>query len=173
MVYPYQVYRHFKGHVVLILSVAMEESTLEPKVIYMHLNEKKDVWARSLSEFESLVPEGKENPTGQKHRFELVNDLKSILSQCTTENLIEELKSRPDSPFNSLDVEGLNSKVVNSDYVLGEMKNLGVDTEPYIEPMMTTDSIEEVKKFVQNNGHRCSSRTKIFKRVYVEIGYFD
>ena len=173
MVYPYQVYRHFKGHIVLILSIAMEESTLEPKVIYMHLNEKKDVWSRSLSEFESLVPEGKENPTGQKHRFEPVSDFRSVLSNCTTENLIEELKSRPDSPFNALDIEGFNSRVEGADYVVGEMKSLGIDEGVYIEPIMTASSIDEVKKFVQNNGHRCSSRTKIFKRVYSEIGYFD
>jgi hypothetical protein len=182
MIVPYQIYRHFKGHVVMILSIATEESTLEPKVIYMHLNERRDVWSRSLSEFESLVPEGKDNPTGQKHRFELVKDLRSILSQCTTENLVEELKKRPDSPFNESDVDGLNDKVLDREYILGDLRlnpNVGegciLDSvhHYYLNSLYSADSLEEVQDYAERHFDRLNVGTKIFKSVLVEVQSFD
>lgn len=182
MVLPFQIYRHFKGHLVMVTSVAMEESTLEPKVIYMHLNEKRDVWARSLSEFESLVPEGKENPTGQKHRFELVKDIRSTLSQCTTQSLVEELKKRPDSPFNELDIEGLNDKVALREYILGELRLnptvgegcvLNSEHFYYLHSTYSDDSLERVQEYAERHFDRLNSRTKIFKSVLVEVQSFD
>ena len=112
MVLPFQIYRHFKGNLYLVTSVALTSSELEPTVVYMSLNGDSQVWTRPMSEFESPVPEGRDNPTGQKLRFEPMRDFRSILSQCTTENLVEELKRRPDSPLNDLDIEGLNENGV-------------------------------------------------------------
>ena len=174
MILPFQIYRHFKGNLYMVISLAITEATLEPTVVYMSLGTDRKVWTRSVSDFESLVPEGKENPTGQKHRFELVKDLSSVLSQCTTQNLIEELKKRPDSPFNELDVEGLNAKVVMSDYVVGVLQEgvLSPDSKT-LYPTVYANSLEEAQKFVENNPHRCNSRTKIFKSVLVEVQSFD
>ena len=174
MITPYSIYRHFKGGLYLILACALTEDTCEPTVVYMSLNGDNRVWTRSLSDFESIVPEGKPNPTGQEHRFELVRNLSSILGQCTTANLIEELKSRPDSPFNEVDIEGLNDKVVDREYIIGEL----VHTMPGYPPELRSvtapkDTLEEAKFFVQNYPHRCSSRTKIFKSVLIEVESFD
>lgn len=173
MVIPYQIYRHFKGHICLVLSVALEESTLEPKVIYMHLNDKREVWSRTLSEFESLVPEGKDNPTGQKHRFELINNIQSTLGHCTTENLIKEIKSRPDNPFSELDIEGFNDKVAIREYIVGELKSFPDDQGYVLQPLFSADSFEEAKGLVERHFDKCSSRTKIFKSVLIEVESFD
>ena len=173
MVYPYQIYRHFKGNFYLVLSVALSSSDLEPTVVYMSLNGGSEVWTRSLSEFESLVPENKVNPTGQEHRFEHVKDIRSTLSLCTTKSLVEELKNRPDSPFNERDIEGFNNRVAMSEYVLGETKSAGDDLGVYLEPIMSAHTYDEVKKFAQNNPHRYSKRSKIFKRILVEVESFD
>ena len=172
MVYPFQIYRHFKGNLYLVTSVALTASELEPTVVYMSLNGDSQVWTRELSEFESLVPEGKDNPTGQKNRFELVKDMRSILSQCTTENLIEELKRRPDSPFNDCDIDGLNDKVADREYVLGEIltDNAGIKV---LSSLYSSDSLDGVKSWAERNFHRLSSRTKIFKSVLVEVQSFD
>ena len=148
MVLPFQIYRHFKGNLYLVTSIAITASELEPTVVYMSLNGDSQVWTRAMSEFESLVPEGKENPTGQKYRFELVKDMRTVLSQCTTENLIEELKSRPDSPFNDFDIEGLNEKVADKEYVFGELRH-APDGSKFLHTYYSADTIEEVDGFIQ------------------------
>lgn len=175
MILPFQIYRHFKGNLYVILSVALAESTLEPTVVYMSLNGDSKVWARSVTEFESLVPEGRENPTGQKHRFELVKDARNPISQCSTENLIKELKGRPDNPFNDIDLEGFNDKVLDKDYVVGDLSYPYPDypDKPHFNIKAVRETLEEAQKFIQNNPHRCSSRTKICKSVLVEVESFD
>lgn len=174
-VMPYQIYRHFKGGLYFVLAVALSEEGLLPTVVYASLNGDGKVWTRRLSDFTSPAPEGKQNPTGQKNRFEPIKEIGDVLSNCTTENLIEELRSRPDSPLNEVDFEGLNSKVVLREFVLGELKNHHTDAgvESQLEPIMTADTVEEVHKFMENNFHRLSSRVKVFKSVIVEVESFD
>lgn len=175
MVIPYQVYRHFKGNMYLVLSVAVSEATLEPEVVYMSLNGDSKVWTRNLHEFESLVPEGRDNPTGQLHRFELIKDLRSVLSHCTTKSLVEELKSRPDSPFNENDIEGLNDKVADREFILGEIRPSLTDPKAggYLHSIYSSDSLEEVKGFAERHFDHLNSRTRIYKSVLVEVQSFD
>lgn len=173
MVHPFQIYRHFKGNLYLIISVALTSSELEPTVVYMSLSGDSQVWTRELSEFESPVPEGKPNPTGQKLRFELVKNMESVLSQCTTENLVEELKNRPDSPFNEQDVEGMNDKVVMKEFVLGNVTSAGVDKGSYLQSIMSADTLEEVRSYAERHFDRLNSRTKIYKSILVEVQSFD
>lgn len=175
MVIPFQIYRHFKGNLYLVTSVALTASDLEPTVVYMSLNGDNQVWTRALSEFESFVPEGKENPTGQRYRFQQVLDIRSLLSQCTTENLIEELKRRPDSPFNESDVEGLNDKVKIREYVLGELRHNSITGEEnyFLHSTYSANSLEEVQNYAERHFDRLNSRTKIFKSVLVEVQSFD
>ena len=171
MIVPFQIYRHFKGNLYLVISVALTESELEPTVVYMSLNGDSQVWTRPLSDFESLVPEDKENPTGQRYRFEQIVDMQTVLSHCTTKNLIEELKRRPDSPLNEIDTEGYNDKVADREYVLGVLSDTtGVKV---LSSLYSSDSLEEVKRFAERNFHLLSSRTKIFKSILVEVESFD
>lgn len=173
MILPFQIYRHFKGNLYLVTSVALTSSELEPTVVYMSLNGDSQVWTRPMSEFESLVPEGKENPTGQKYRFEQVKDMRSILSQCTTESLIAELKSRADSPFNEIDIEGLNDKVADREYILGELTPHPTGQSVILRSIYSDDSLEAVQSFAERHFDRLSSRAKIFKSVLVEVQSFD
>ena len=173
MIVPYQIYRHFKGGLYLVLAVALSEENYEPTVVYMSLNGDGKVWTRSQSEFTSPVPDDRPNPTGQKNRFELVNDVKSVLSNCTTDSLIRELKSRPDNPFNEVDFEGLNDRVKLREYTVGELKNSPIDEGVYLEPVVTVDTLEEAKQFIERHPDRCSSSTKIFKGVIIEVESCD
>lgn len=173
MIIPYHIYRHFKGGLYLVLAVALSEENYEPTVVYMSLNGDGKVWTRSQTEFTSPVPDDRPNPTGQKNRFELVNDVKSVLSNCTTDSLIRELKSRPDNPFNEVDFEGLNDRVKLREYTVGELKNSPIDEGVYLEPVVTVDTLEEAKQFIERHPDRCSLRTKIFKGVIIEVESFD
>ena len=68
-----QKYRHFKGHVSTILNIAKHTESLEELVIYEHDN---TVWARPLSMFmdKEDISNRPDNVTGQKYRFELIEE---------------------------------------------------------------------------------------------------
>lgn len=68
------MYRHFKGKLYYIMGIAEHTETGEYLVVYHALYGEGDTYARPLEQFMSEVEEGKENPTGQKYRFEPVED---------------------------------------------------------------------------------------------------
>lgn len=68
-------YRHFKGHEIEVIGIAKHSETLENLVIYNHL-ESNEMWARPEEMFleETDVSLKSGNKTGQKHRFELIEE---------------------------------------------------------------------------------------------------
>ena len=72
-----RVYRHFKGNYYFVENVALDSETKERMVIYKPLYPREDssIWVRRESMFIEEIPERPDNITGQKHRFELVNEL--------------------------------------------------------------------------------------------------
>lgn len=77
------IYRHFKGVEKLyeVLGIAKHTETEEELVIYKALyNDDKVkqgmIFARPINMFLEEVPKEKENPTGQKYRFEYVEESK-------------------------------------------------------------------------------------------------
>ena len=68
-------YRHFKGHIIEVIGIAKHSETLEPMVIYKHLG-SGEYWARPEKMFleDDDVSERKDNVTGQKTRFVLVEE---------------------------------------------------------------------------------------------------
>lgn len=66
------MYRHFKGGYYLLVCHATDEATGEVLVIYKSMKDGK-VWSRPYRVFWEDVPKDKENPTGQKTRFEIVD----------------------------------------------------------------------------------------------------
>ena len=73
-----KIYRHFKGNYYFIQEVALDSETHERLVIYRPIYDRKDsqVWVRREAMFlEEIDKSRKDNITGQKYRFELVEDL--------------------------------------------------------------------------------------------------
>lgn len=74
-------YRHFKGNdkIYRVIGEAEHTETGEKLVIYQALYEAGEVkmnkiYARPTAMFLEEVPEKKENPTGQKYRFEYIGE---------------------------------------------------------------------------------------------------
>ena len=73
-----RVYRHFKGNYSFVENVAYDSETKERMVVYKPLYKREDgrsIWVRPEKMFLEEIPERPDNITGQKHRFELVNDI--------------------------------------------------------------------------------------------------
>ena len=68
-------YRHFKGHVIEVVALAKHSETLENMVVYKHLG-SGEYWTRPEEMFleKDDVSTRKDNTTGQKHRFELIEE---------------------------------------------------------------------------------------------------
>ena len=73
-----KVFRHFKGNYYYIEDISLDSETKEDVVVYRPLYERDDsmLWTRPAKMFFSEIDENREdNLTGQKHRFELVEEL--------------------------------------------------------------------------------------------------
>lgn len=73
-----KVYRHFKGNYYFVENVALDSETKERVVIYKPMYDRNDsvIWVRREAMFlEEIDASRKDNITGQKYRFELVEDL--------------------------------------------------------------------------------------------------
>lgn len=68
-------YRHFKGFIVDILLVAKDSEDLKEMVVYKHEG-TDEIWVRPLSMFleETDMSKREDNKTGQKYRFELIEE---------------------------------------------------------------------------------------------------
>lgn len=72
-----KVYQHFKGNYYFVENVGLHSETKERMVIYKPLYDRQDsqIWVRPEKMFLEEISERPDNVTGQKHRFELVEDL--------------------------------------------------------------------------------------------------
>lgn len=64
------IYRHYKGDLYYVRGLAEHSETGEQMVVYHALDGENNQYARPAEMFLSEVEEGKENPTGQRYRFE-------------------------------------------------------------------------------------------------------
>ena len=74
-----RVYRHFKGNYYFVENIAYDSETKERMVVYKPLYKRDDgrsIWVRPEKMFLEELPKRPDNITGQKHRFEISNDIK-------------------------------------------------------------------------------------------------
>ena len=73
-----KVYRHFKGNYYFVENIALDSETQERMVVYKPLYNReygRSIWVRPEKMFLEEIPERPDNITGQKVRFELVNEI--------------------------------------------------------------------------------------------------
>lgn len=68
------VYKHYKGGLYYVMGEAQSTDDLSELVVYHALDEDTETWVRRKEEFLSEVDEYVDNPTGQKYRFELLEE---------------------------------------------------------------------------------------------------
>ena len=164
---PIGLYRHFKGGYYFVQNVVRDTKTERPTLLYYFdvLHPESGFFVRDITEFYDFVGDRKDNVTGQSNRFERVTSLENYIENFSTEQLIKELQSRKDSPFQTLDIEGLNSLVFSHDFAIGEPYEETRDTPRGVETLAVCDSPEEAFDYLKRNAN---PRASVFKRVFIK-----
>lgn len=179
------LYRHFKGDYFYVNNITKASEDYSVRVTYFNVcKPEMGMFSRPLPEFFSTtdklekddsgvwfecgveIKERKDNVTGQIHRFEKVKDLNFQLGSITTEQLIDELRRRKDSPIHELDIEGLRSNIYSVDYVVGKKFAATEDTPAGIDTINVFFNESDAQKYYQDQVAK--SRKGVFKRVFIE-----
>lgn len=164
---PIGLYQHFKGGYYFVQNVVRDTRTEKPTLLYYFdvFHPEFGFFVRDITEFFDYVKDRKDNMTGQETRFRKVVSLDNPENNLTTSQLIEELRERADSPLQSLDIDGLNSKVFSHDYVVGEAYEATKDFPKGVTTLAVADTPEEAFEYLKR---KSNPRACVFKRVFIQ-----
>lgn len=142
-----QIYRHFKGNLYRIITVATHTETEEKLVIYQALYGEYKVYARPLSMFISEVDKEKYPDAVQKMRFELVEQMVEAVDEVAkTES--EKTEAVCDKcPKIQSEKDTADENVLEN-----AEENGGLD--PLLEEYLDTDSYREKLNILHGLQHR-------------------
>ena len=170
------LYRHFKGQYYYVTGLS-KSATDEKTVMVNYFNvchPEFGSFVRPLDDFTATheedgrsIKERPDNVTGQIMRLERVKDLNFQLGSVSTEQIIDELRRRTDSPIHELDIEGLQSKIFSKDYCVGEACEATEDTPRGVYTVSTFETPEQAYQYLSTHQHK--RNTKVFKRTFIEV----
>lgn len=170
------LYRHFKGSYYYVTGIS-KSATDEKTVMVNYFNVCHPEYGSCVRPLESFTATHEEdgrvikdrwdNVTGQIMRFERVKDLNFQLGSVSTEQLIEELRNRTDSPIHELNIKGLRSKVFSKDFVVGEACEATENTPQGVYTIAVFEEKEKAEKFLHTHAHK--KNTGVFKRTFIKV----
>lgn len=138
---PQEIYRHFKGGLYQIITLAKHSQTGETLVIYQALYEDFSVYARELSEFLSETDREKYPSAIQKYRFEKTEQQK-------TDALVQEAGKQEGTEWKKKASEAAVEPVEKADS--GRMDKAAetqteetINIDPLVMEFLDADSYEE------------------------------
>ena len=145
-----QIYKHFKGNLYKIVTVATHTETEEELVIYQALYGDFKIYARPLSMFMEEVDREKYPNVTQKMRFELVEQLvEAPIVAPVVSDVVEDKVTVSDTSIEEAVVETV--EVVETAEV-EETEELMLD--PMVEAYLDTDSYREKINILHGLYHR-------------------
>ena len=137
-----QIYRHFKGNLYRVITVAVHTETEEELVIYQALYGDFKVYARPLSMFISEVDKEKYPDATQKLRFEPVEQMvETVVVPAKTEQIESKQSGK-------VFKEGSNET-----HVVEETEE-NIEIDPLLEAYLDTDSYREKLNILHGLQHR-------------------
>lgn len=117
---PYQIYKHFKGNLYQILTLASDSENGDTLVVYQALYSPYKIWVRALSIFMSEVDHNKYPAVTQEFRFELLSNLTNqavgIVAQSKEYTAAEsKIENTEEGDFDEVVLEPLILEFLESD----------------------------------------------------------
>ena len=170
-----QIYRHFKGNLYRIITVAVHTETEEELVIYQALYGDFKVYARPLSMFMSEVDREKYPDVTQTMRFEPVEQM--VAAPASGEVLKEEVQLESVEEEKNEKVQTMSAEAVRKEATKAEMEEVAeqkaiqvetaiekeadagvseetISIDPLLEAYLDTDSYREKINILHGLQHR-------------------
>ncbi len=143
---PQQIYRHFKGNLYRIVTLAKHSETGEELVVYQALYGDYQVYARPLSMFFEKVDSEKYPDALQEYRFELVKEL--LETPDTNQSKTEKTKLE-ETELEETKLE--ETKIEETEQALGQEE---INIDPLVLEFLDADSYEERLNILAALQHR-------------------
>ena len=143
-----EIYRHFKGNLYRVITIATHTETREKLVIYQALYGDFGIYARELSMFMSRVDRQKYPDAPQEYRFELVPEIigQQAPQQRSTEMAVAEtnavLETKPQSQAECV-TKAAESEAENEEAALDSRLLAFLDAGTYREKLNLLVSMRE------------------------------
>lgn len=136
---PQEIYRHFKGNMYQVLTIATHSETREEMVVYQALYGDYKVYVRPLDMFMSEVDRNKYPDVTQKMRFEKINPIdqneKSLKKDYSSSS--EVMKKTVDEEASELNLNPLVIQFMDADLAVEKGEILSK-----LRPTITNDMID-------------------------------
>lgn len=159
---PFELYRHFKGNLYQIITIAADSNDGSPKVVYQALYGSYQVYVRDLAEFMSETDCEKYPDAQQKYRFEKVE-----LHEADTPRSSAELRSEPEEYGAAFAQEGSEAAVAQEqeqEQVAAQEQDQAADTlqqppesgclDPAVSEYLEASGYEERLRILTGVHHR-------------------
>lgn len=163
---PQQIYKHFKGNLYQIVSLAEHSETGEMLVVYQALYGEFKIYARPLSMFLEKVDKEKYPGVSQEYRFELQENLQGAAAGSVPEGAAE----NPVCEKQAVNEQVLNEQVSEETAADGEE---GFALDPMVLEFLDADSYEERLNILTALHHRITDEMITTMAVAVDVEIED
>lgn len=157
-----QIYRHFKGNLYKVITIAVHTETEEEMVIYQALYGDFKVYARPLSMFMSEVDHEKYPEVSQKMRFEPIEQMVEAVAVPVQNNSVSEepknvsVEEKQEETVNVPTEQECEKELVVVEEELGKESadEDEIKIDPLLEAYLDTDSYREKLNILHGLQHR-------------------
>ena len=149
---PQEIYRHFKGNLYQIVTLAEHSETGEELVIYQAMYGEFKIYARPLSMFMQKVDRVKYPNVSQEYRFEMVSPLTENVSAIDMETEKEALETEPKMERYAEPKAEMKSERISEQATESEEEVLDID--PMVLEFLDASTYEERLNILAGLHHR-------------------
>lgn len=183
-----QIYKHFKGNLYRIITIAKDSETGEDVVVYQALYGEYVTYTRALANFIEVLDRGKYPEATQVHRFEAVQEMvEPVLRQDSavlsfSPDTIEEQNKITQNHQKVSEAENMEEICLGDGVVLEDLKRgtlednskpetdgEEVTLDPMLEAYLDTDSYREKLNILHGLRHRITDHMLLTMAVVIDF----